>query len=320
MAEIARKEDPGIRTLMAGSSPTREISANSAKVPRRKPVYPISAERELARAFLTVSRLIEKKSKPYIERLMAIYGVWADENVRTDARISLQDGIGMILEEYGEDIQKDLDLKAINKGAKLAARSAGTVSVRDWKALVDSATNAKISEPFYMESMEDMLNKWVGEAVSYIGSLPQEYLAKVHDIIIWGYNTHQPKVNVYRRLEKITGATKSQAKMIARDQLGTLNCRMTQYEHASLGVTQYIWVTRRDSLVRDCHRERNGKVFSWNNPPAEWYPTISRGIVYTGRYCHPGEAYSCRCTAKPVFDQDRVDAMVRQQKFDRGRK
>ena len=315
MAVVAREENPGIRTLLAGSRVTSDISANGVKVPRRKPVFPVSAERELARAFLTVSMLIQKKSKPYLERLMEIYGVWADENVHLDARISLQDGIGMILEEYGADIEQDIDFKGIERQAALAAKTARGVSINDWRKLVDGSIGAQISEPFYVETMQDMLDKWVGESVSYIGSLPREYLSKVHEIIIWGYTTHQPKVNVYRRLEKITGATKSQARMIARDQLGTLNCRMTRYEHESLGVTKYIWVTRRDSKVRDCHRERNGKVFDWNNPPAEWYPTISKGIIYTGRYCHPGEAYSCRCTAKPVFDEEKTNRMLMQQRL-----
>ena len=319
MAVVAREENPSIRTLMAGGRATGQINGDREKAPRRMPVFPYSAERELARAFLPVAILIQKKSKPYLDRLIEIYGVWADENVRTDARISLHDGISMILEEYGADIDDSIDYDAIARRTDLAAKVARSVSIKDWKALVESGVDAEISEPFYIETMEDMLEKWVGESVSYIKSLPKDYLSKVHETIIWGYTTHQPKVNVYRRLEKLTGATKSQAKMIARDQLGTLNCRMTRYEHESMGVRKYIWVTKRDSRVRDCHRERDRKIFDWNNPPAEWYPTISKGIVYTGRYCHPGEAYGCRCVAKPVFETDIVDGLIAKQKFTKKR-
>ena len=315
MPVVAREENPNIRTLMAGSRVTSEIDGDREKAPKRKPVYPMSAERELARVFLGVAHLIKSKSKPYINRLMEIYKVWADENVRVDARISIQDGIEMILEEYGDEIDRSLDMGSIVKRADMAAKVARNASVGDWKKLVGSVVKEDISEPYYVETMEDLLNKWVGESVSKISSLPREYLAKIHDIIIWGYNTHQPLINVYRKIEAATGATRSQARMIARDQMGTLNCRMTKHEHDSLGVTHYIWVTRRDSRVRDCHREFDGKVFSWNNPPAEWYVTVSKGIKYTGRYCNPGEAYMCRCTAKPVFDMDKVQDMVRQQRF-----
>ncbi|MEG6507839.1 phage minor head protein [Methyloligella sp. 2.7D] len=50
--------------------------------------------------------------------------------------------------------------------------------------------------------------------------------------------------------------------------------------------THYIWRTRRDDRVRPSHRENEGKVFAWDDPPP------------TG---HPGEAYGCRCWAEPYI-------------------
>lgn len=304
MGDIVQKNN--IRTLMA----QRQRKRGKGITPRRKPVYPMSAERELARAFLTVANKIKSESKPFIMRLMAIYGVWYDENVRMDARISIADGISQILEEYGDAIDDGLDYDAITSQATRAARVARRASVADWKLLVDDALGMEIDEPFYMESTEDLINKWTYESVSYIKSYPQAYLGKIQEIIAWGYTTHQPMVNVYRRIEKATGDTRAHARMIARDQIGTLNCAMTKHEHESLGVSQYIWVTRRDNRVRECHRELNGKVFSWDNPPAMWYSTKSKGIVYTGRYCHPGQDYQCRCVAKPVFEESAVTAAL----------
>ncbi len=51
---------------------------------------------------------------------------------------------------------------------------------------------------------------------------------------------------------------------------------------------KYIWRTQRDGKVRDSHRKNEGKVFSWDDPPA------------TG---HPGEDYGCRCIAEPYEDE-----------------
>jgi hypothetical protein len=45
----------------------------------------------------------------------------------------------------------------------------------------------------------------------------------------------------------------------------------------------YIWRTAGDSKVRSSHARRNGRTFSWDNPPEGG---------------HPGEAYNCRCTAE----------------------
>jgi len=46
---------------------------------------------------------------------------------------------------------------------------------------------------------------------------------------------------------------------------------------------QYIWRTAGDGKVRGSHADRDGKTFSWDNPPAGG---------------HPGEAPNCRCTAE----------------------
>ena len=309
MERIATEIEMPIPTLVAVNGVKEE---EKEKIPRRHPVYPISAERELARVYLPIANIIRKKSKPYLDRIMAVYKVWADENVRTDARISMQDAVAMILEEYGDDIMGDIDVKGITDKVNRTARYARRISVRDWKALVDNALRMQIDEPFYMEQTEDLINKWVYDSVQSIMGYPQEYLNKIQETIIWGYTTKQPMVNVYRRIEKITGDTKAHARMIARDQMGTLNYQMTRYEHESMGVSKYRWITKNDARVRDCHRILHGHIFDWNNPPAQWYITKSRGVVYTG-FAHPGSAYGCRCVAQPVFNEKKVESMVSQQ-------
>lgn len=60
-----------------------------------------------------------------------------------------------------------------------------------------------------------------------------------------------------------------------------LSLKAAAQEHPT---TQYIWRTRGDGKVRASHAANNGRIFSWDNPPA------------TG---HPGEDYNCRCTAEP---------------------
>ena len=67
------------------------------------------------------------------------------------------------------------------------------------------------------------------------------------------------------------------------------------------------WKTVHDSRVRDCHQSFDGKIFSWDDPPEIWYKTKTRGIVHTGRRCHPGEDYCCRCAAIPVFDINTIN-------------
>ena len=57
---------------------------------------------------------------------------------------------------------------------------------------------------------------------------------------------------------------------------------------------EYVWSTSQDSRVRDSHRRLNRKKFRWDDPPVV--------DPKTGRRCHPGEDYGCRCVALPVFN------------------
>jgi len=50
----------------------------------------------------------------------------------------------------------------------------------------------------------------------------------------------------------------------------------------------YIWRTRRDGKVRSAHADREGQIFSWDDPPEGG---------------HPGGDYNCRCTAEPYFPE-----------------
>lgn len=51
----------------------------------------------------------------------------------------------------------------------------------------------------------------------------------------------------------------------------------------------YIWRTRGDSKVRSEHADRDGKIFSWDEPPEGG---------------HPGEAPNCRCKAEAMSDMN----------------
>lgn len=302
----------GIDVLRRNREHTSKKKASGEVEARRNPVYPISAERELARATLRYTDDVIKTVQPYINRLMRQY---EDRSYRQD---DVGDFISAVRGQKfaaAEKLSKKTGaMAALEKGYTYSGGLAKKNSINDWNDQVKGALGMQVNKEWYSENMEDMVGNWVRQNVSKIQSIPSEYLTDIENIIRWGYETRQPKVNVYNRLEKYIGLTRSKAMMIARDQLGTLNSQMTRYEHESAGVSKYRWITKRDSRVRDSHRELHGTIQSWNNPPAMWYWTQSRGRVYTGRFCNPGEDYGCRCCAKPVFDLEGAKELL-QQKF-----
>lgn len=280
------------------------------KTPRRRPVYPISAERELARAAVGYVTMAIKVCQSFVSDMMRLYE--EPEEFRTDDIGDFITGVRGKRRAAADRLsEKTGALRKLEKEVGRSGNLAMKHSIDDWNDQVVDALGQEIVKSDYEDSMRQMVDSWIHQNVSQISSIPSDYMSKVEEIIRWGYETHQPKVNVYRRLEKLEGMTKAQARMIARDQLGTLNSQMTRHEHESMGISKYKWITRRDRKVRDCHRMLHGKVFSWSEPPAMWYSTKSRGIVYTGRYCHPGEDICCRCTASPVFDLEGAVMLLR---------
>lgn len=132
-----------------------------------------------------------------------------------------------------------------------------------------------------------------------IKSIPQSSLDEMREIILIGYRNGRSIRDIQREIQEAYNVTKSKARALARDQVASLNSQISQAHQRDAGVTEYVWSTSHDSRVRPCHDALDGKTFSWDDPPEMWYETKSRGIVYTGRRCHPGEDHLCRCVAIP---------------------
>lgn len=58
------------------------------------------------------------------------------------------------------------------------------------------------------------------------------------------------------------------------------------------GAPRYIWTTMRDARVRPLHRELEGTVQTWADPPLSGLPDF---------HGHPGEPAGCRCMAFPIL-------------------
>jgi len=64
----------------------------------------------------------------------------------------------------------------------------------------------------------------------------------------------------------------TRANLIGRDQTNKFNGQLNELRQTSLGVKKYIWRTVMRENVRPEHEEREGKTFSWDNPPFDGHP------------------------------------------------
>lgn len=141
--------------------------------------------------------------------------------------------------------------------------------------------------------LKDFMHSKINENVGYITTIAEDYLNDVEKIVREGVNSGFTAKRMRKQLVERVKVTESRAQFIAVDQTGSILGQMTAERHQNMGLKRFEWDTSGDERVRDSHRELDGEVFSYDNPP-----TVG------GRKVLPGEDYRCRCVAIPVFNDE----------------
>lgn len=135
--------------------------------------------------------------------------------------------------------------------------------------------------------LQEAVDEAVAANVALITSIPQQYLDRVEQAVMASLQAGMLNDTLADELAKIKGVTDNRAKLIARDQLGKINSRLSQIRQQSLGITHYFWSTSQDERVRKRHARWDGDRIAWDTPTIDG---------------HPGQAIRCRCTAIPDLD------------------
>lgn len=87
------------------------------------------------------------------------------------------------------------------------------------------------------------------------------------------------------------------AKVIARTESAKLQTAIVENRAKDLGSIAYRWLSSNDKRTRPSHRMMNDVVVFWRNTDLE-KPLLD------GMYGHAGEFPNCRCSPRPIFDED----------------
>ena len=135
-----------------------------------------------------------------------------------------------------------------------------------------------------------------------IKTITKDTLSQMENIVQEGFKTGKTTTSIVKEIQSTYGVEKRYARLIARDQMAKLNADLTKTQQQDAGVEEYIWSTSGDGRVRDRHRSLNNKTFRWDDPPVV--------DTKTGRRCHPGEDYQCRCVSLPKFNFSTLDLPI----------
>ena len=97
-------------------------------------------------------------------------------------------------------------------------------------------------------------------------------------------------------IQKRYDISKRKALFLARNESAIATTSYLIAKYQAEGINSYKWSTSHDERVRELHRELDGQIFTFDNPPIIDKRTQQRG--------HCGQTFNCRCIMIPQIDKD----------------
>lgn len=259
-------------------------------IPKRGWRYPIAYEKSYNKTLRAyVARIIEECNMaiPEIKAVLEAAGARFDD---------YDSDLTALLDRIGARIDRRVAETAIRRRIEQIYGQVNRFNDEDFRAIVGQAVGAK---DFYInENWQSVARSvFVQENLDLIRSIKSQTLEKLRykmgDMVMQAQDNALQASELSGMIQDIAHNERNRADLIARDQIGKLNGRMTQFRQQSAGITRYIWRTSRDERVRPSHQERDGKEFEWAKPPSDG---------------NPGIPIRCRCIAIPVIDTETLGA------------
>lgn len=262
--------------------------------------YKQNTEREYVRIVNSCMEALRKSLDEEMEKVVATARI-NNDGFHTDETEDIMDAIEKAFQKISEKNDKLTD--GLKDKLDYLAGLSRKLSISEWKRVCKKTLGIDILSDYYMGSFYRLvMDDWVNSNVDLIKSVKDKSLSSMKSIVKQGFLDGRTATAIMKDIHKVYGMDKRHARFIARDQMAKLNSELTRMQQEDAGVSQYTWSDSGDGRVRQRHKELNGKVFRWNDPP----------IVdkKTGRRCHPGQDYRCRCCAIPFFDIDTINLPI----------
>lgn len=273
---------------------------------------PPTADREYIRLINQYMLILKKALEEELPKLKSEYrserNAKVKENLRNDGEDDLAFFVDDLFRRLSNMLQEETDRFDLIGKLKALANIDRRLSIGEWKKAVKATLGIDIREDYYMgDFFQQILDQWVSENVDLIQSIPQNTLGRMKEIVYEGYAAGKTSTEMTKAIQHVYGIGKRKARFIALDQSAKLHASITKAQQEDAGVEEYMWSDSGDERVRRSHRELNGKIFRWDDPPTN----------SDGRTCHPGQDYGCRCVAVAVFDRNTITLPIesRQQEY-----
>lgn len=273
------------------------------------PKFPVAAERE----YLKLTNEYMKLLKESVEECMPELAEVLRREFVTDSKesedelkkkrvagfASVAPSIEAVFQKITRVLEQKISLFDIRRRMNLIAGATRKLTVKEWKRAIGKAIGIDIFEDYYMgDFFRKEIEKWISDNVDLITSIPKETLGDMKKLVYQGYLDGKSATALSKEIQHKYSVSREKARLIARDQMGKLSCDITKAQQLDAGIREYQWRTCGDSRVRESHKKLDKRIFSWDAPPVV--------DEKTGRRCHPGQDYQCRCRAVAVLKRDNI--------------
>lgn len=125
--------------------------------------------------------------------------------------------------------------------------------------------------------------------------LPTKLIKYIHEESIKGRRAEAIAMKLQPRLPNIV---KKDLESICRTVIFKARTALNRARSEKLGIRWYVWQTSGDIRVRDSHRNMQGVLVPWDEPPSPEYLNGEK----TEGYYHAGEGVDCRCYTETLID------------------
>lgn len=186
----------------------------------------------------------------------------------------------------------DVNINQVIADANIPASYRKTISGMN-KDIGDTLKAVGVKAVLSRAESEIISEQWAENLDLYIKGFAEQNILQLRQKIEQNTASGRRAENMVKAIQQSYGVTRSKAKFLARQETSLLMSKMRETRYKGAGVQRYRWSTSKDGRVREDHRDLQGKIFSWDNPP------ITDDL---GNRNHPGEDFGCRCVPIPILE------------------
>jgi SPP1 gp7 family putative phage head morphogenesis protein len=157
-----------------------------------------------------------------------------------------------------------------------------------WSANVMTATGVHLDTILTAGDVAEPIEAFLQRNVALVRSVSDETRDRISDTVFRNFQKRTPIAEVARELRESVDMGRRRAIRIAADQSTKLSSALDTERMVQAGIEKWEWVHSGKLHAREEHLERNGKVYSFDDPPEDM----------------PGELPFCGCRKLGVIDLD----------------